>query len=321
MKVILSGYLCLSNLYVGPTTIYCLYLLGLFQLFLQLRLLLLHFGLPLLKLLQLDLVFLELFQLGFVLCALHLQCFQLLLQVFDLSSHRFLLLRMDGWVEGRSGEDGLNVPRSLDLSWKITVFPDLSWGSKETLNQIPPPNSPDDNKCKLINQLFTPSIDFNLFPHRLNKNLTLKSRLIHSLYTLVYFISCPGWAMHHHHIIHRKIITKYWEGGPRVILPSCEFVSKLMPGIISMHVAIRKLYLFGTGRFHLVRQSQHGWNKCMWWKNRNKMMRWDLLAKGSHSGSSQMWHLIPCDYRTSWAYFIFRTLKWPPVVRDPPCLE
>lgn len=29
-------------------------------------------------------------------------------------------------------------------------------------------------------------------------------------------------------------------------------VSKLMPGIISMHVAIGKLYLLGNGRFHLV---------------------------------------------------------------------
>ncbi len=63
-----------------------MYLLGLLELFLQLSLLLLHFVLPLLKLLQLDLVLLELLQLGLVLCPLHLQCFQLLLQVLDLSS-------------------------------------------------------------------------------------------------------------------------------------------------------------------------------------------------------------------------------------------
>lgn len=33
-----------------------------------------------------------------------------------------------------------------------------------------------------------------------------------------------------------------------------EFVSRLMLGIISMHGAIRKLYLLGNGRFRLVEQ-------------------------------------------------------------------
>lgn len=80
-----------------------MYLLGLFELFLQLSLLLLHFVLPLLKLLQLDLVLLELLQLGLVLRPLHLQRFQLLLQVLHLSPQRFLLLRWtDGWMEVRS---------------------------------------------------------------------------------------------------------------------------------------------------------------------------------------------------------------------------
>lgn len=73
---------------------FCLqHLLGLFELLLQLVLLLLHLALPLLQLLQLDLVLLHLLQFGFILRALDPQRLQLLLQILDLSSEALLLLQ------------------------------------------------------------------------------------------------------------------------------------------------------------------------------------------------------------------------------------
>lgn len=46
-------------------------------------------------------------------------------------------------------------------------------------------------------------------------------------------------------------MDKYREGLLRISFPP-DVVSKHMLGIISMHVAIKKLYLLGYGRFHLV---------------------------------------------------------------------
>lgn len=72
------------------------HLLGFLEALLQLGLLLLHFALPLLYLLQLDLVLLQLLQLGLVFVPLHLQGFQLLLQVSHLSAQVLFLLRRSG---------------------------------------------------------------------------------------------------------------------------------------------------------------------------------------------------------------------------------
>lgn len=80
------------------------HLLGLLQALLELRLLLLHFALPLLDLLQLDLVLLQFLQLGLVFIPLHLEGLQLLLQVPYLATQVLLLL--GGGAKGKGESKG-----------------------------------------------------------------------------------------------------------------------------------------------------------------------------------------------------------------------
>lgn len=88
-----AGNMHLSSVHqTSPRSSAASHPLGLFELFLQLGLLLLHLRLPLLQLLQLDLVLLQLLQLGLVLRPLHLQRLQLLLQVLHLTAQRLLFL-------------------------------------------------------------------------------------------------------------------------------------------------------------------------------------------------------------------------------------